>query len=614
MLQSLAKIGELLLEGKGEFTPLIDEPKIKDGTKYYTFEIVVDLDEREVIVSSDNLREYRESDPYKYFRIIGLPPKSPKAYVCVDGAKPQLLSAALWETTEGKNDHFLYEIDGKAEMYEEVIGTPFYKALEMIYELGARDSLGKNSLGGFTKKNEAIAVCYVAVKSEELEAPKPKFLGDFDGFTDYMRARYLDSGSQEGFCYVSNRASDGVEVAKFQGRSNFNKVFVTTTVNYAAGFDKRSMNRNYQTGATMNAALSKAAAYLQFHMGVWIANVRHFIVPQFPEHALTEVTKEMFDKDALRIKSSSELLFKWQKFDDFVGNIEDRLETDGFYWLNFIGYESDGKSYKVVNHIRDVPLFHFQKIAIECQNISREIADIFRKETTINLGALYYSIPIRKDTVKNPALPLFNALLEKREIDAQELFRHFTELILCHWYGRDPAYANISKNENFDYAIFDAVLRYHGFFLLLQKLQLLTNHHFGAPMNSSYETREQEYFERMNYSDPQKALFYLGKLLGIIAYAQYKKGHQHKPVMGKINYRGMDRDQILRLANDLMEKARQYSVVNFADFPLRNFNQFFNPNEWTIPEEEAVFFILAGYSHRAAKTEDETNPKAVTKP
>ncbi|MBD3408750.1 MAG: hypothetical protein GF419_00960 [Ignavibacteriales bacterium] len=607
MLQSLAKIGELLLEGKGEFTPIINEPKIKEDAKYYTLEIVVDLDEQEVIVTRENLREYREGDPYKYYRIIGLPPKSPKAYVCVDGAKPHLLSASLWETSEGKNDHFLYEIDGKAEMYEDVIGTPFYNALKMIHQLGARESLGKNSLNGFVGKNESIPIVYVSVKSEELEAPAPKFLGAFDGYTEYLRARYLGSDSEDGFCYVANSASDGVDVAKFEGRNSFNKIFVTTTINYASGFDKRSMSRNYQTGAKMNAALSKAAAHLQQNMGVQIAKVQHFIVPQFPEHALSEISEEIFGKDTLQIKSSSELLFKWQKFDDFVGNIEDELQVDGFYWLNFIGYESDGKSYKVVNHIRDVPLFHFQKIAIECQDVSRKIADVFRKEATINLATLYYSIPIRKDSVKNPALPIFNALLEKREIDAQELFRHFIELILCHWYGRDAAYANITKNENFDYAIFDAVLRYHGFFHLLQRLDQLTNHNFGASMTSSYETLEQDYFERMNYSDPQKALFYLGKLLGVIAYAQYKKGHKQKPVMGKINYRGMGRDQILRLVNDLMEKARQYSVVDRADFPLRSFNELFNPNEWTISEEEAVFFILAGYSHRAAKSEEESN-------
>ncbi|MFW6275700.1 MAG: TM1802 family CRISPR-associated protein [bacterium] len=171
--------------------------------------------------------------------------------------------------------------------------------------------------------------------------------------------------------------------------------------------------------------------------------------------------------------------------------------------------------------------------------------------------------------------------------------------------GFHNSYSNIFKNTSFDFAIKNAVTMYSAFFMLLNQLSLFKSNNI---MENSKNTKTNQgksqkfaeeieaFFSKMKYNESQKALFYLGRVLNTIAYAQYQKGHTSKPVMNKINYNGMDRDDIRRLRIDLEEKANQYDILEKTHFNFSKFTDHFNYNQWDIDSEEAVFFILAGYS------------------
>ena len=58
----------------------------------------------------------------------------------------------------------------------------------------------------------------------------------------------------------------------------------------------------------------------------------------------------------------------------------------------------------------------------------------------------------------------------------------------------------------------------------------------------------------------------------------------------------MDKSDILRLRNSLIEKAQQYNKVDKVVFSDANFSEFFNYNSWIMKPEESVFFLLSGYS------------------
>jgi CRISPR-associated protein Csh1 len=58
----------------------------------------------------------------------------------------------------------------------------------------------------------------------------------------------------------------------------------------------------------------------------------------------------------------------------------------------------------------------------------------------------------------------------------------------------------------------------------------------------------------------------------------------------------MDKSDILRLRNSLIEKAHQYNKVDKVVFSDAHFSEFFNYNNWKMKPEESVFFLLSGYS------------------
>ena len=119
------------------------------------------------------------------------------------------------------------------------------------------------------------------------------------------------------------------------------------------------------------------------------------------------------------------------------------------------------------------------------------------------------------------------------------------------------------------------------------------------------------FFERMNYTDDQKAAFYLGRILGNVAYAQWKKGHRTKPVLGKINYNGMDAKALVRLRLDLLEKCRQYNILKFfIEDSFSKFHDHFKLDGWDkrMKPDEALFFLLAGYSFKTTDEDSTLQP------
>src|SRR5699024_6987465 len=120
----------------------------------------------------------------------------------------------------------------------------------------------------------------------------------------------------------------------------------------------------------------------------------------------------------------------------------------------------------------------------------------------------------------------------------------------------------------------------------------------------SYSDRIEAFFNLMDFNDEQKAMFFLGRMLNAVAYLQKDK---NKTVIDKVNYNGMDRDDIMRLRIDLFEKAKQYGKPEKVKFSDSHFGQYFNFSHWDMSPQEAVFFILTGYSFGIVKQQD-ANP------
>ncbi len=130
----------------------------------------------------------------------------------------------------------------------------------------------------------------------------------------------------------------------------------------------------------------------------------------------------------------------------------------------------------------------------------------------------------------------------------------------------------------------------------------LTNEELG----NRYDQAIHDFFVKMNFSQNQQAMFYLGRMLNTVEFIQKEK---KKTVIEKVNFHGMDINDILRLRISLVEKAKQYNKIGKVVFADRKFGELFDFNKWQMNPQEAVFFLLTGYSFGISKSEAETFEK-----
>jgi CRISPR-associated protein Csh1 len=213
-------------------------------------------------------------------------------------------------------------------------------------------------------------------------------------------------------------------------------------------------------------------------------------------------------------------------------------------------------------------------------------------------------------------------VLEQRPVKESLIWEYFTELVLCHWFERYEAYANIQKpkrDDILDLLLREAVFSYHAFRQILINLKLLnmeTNQDAERKKTGAQvEAETRQFLDDMGYSDPQRAMFFLGKALKRVVRVQRDEG-KNKTALDMVNFNGLDERTIKNIAAAIMEKGRQYDAKHKLavklEYDLNRFYHFFpaGNNTWKMENREALFFFLAGYTHFLPKSEEadqETN-------
>lgn len=639
MLTTLLRIGEWQLSNKkGEWDRFLDVPKTNSATKKghaitnYVLALVFDLDRMDLIVNSENLIEYDDAfvPKLKALKIQGGNNKAIYATV------PPSKIVQLYKTFFGKQNEHAEEGELAQAMQRDapdhfsttmqaVLQDMFAlkeKFLEQATDVNSLDQEKELSFKAMQNKlllndSETIVLVYAAVKASKFGFPNVTPFSEIPEYVNFLRSKFLSCvahgngnlNSNGRLCYASGKTATDVEELNLSTRYSLNKMFVTETKNYASRFARDNFRINYQVSRRNQERLDLASNYLLNEGGfkVKIANIDHLIIPQFLDSDIIDLGMALQG-----IKRKSDLLFGLDALESTARSVMD--ETDSVFWINFLAFESDGNFFKTTQIIKDVPNFHFQRIMNAFTDVHWELrnasyvdwenvmAEYGKTGRLFNFNTVYGLIPIRKDKEKtNRALHLFKSVLEKRKIDKDKLFGNFCELVLCHYYTRYSSYTNISKS-NKDYfrkTIRDAVFKYLAFIEVLKKLKLidmedetLTATELGT---NKYEKAINAFFDKMKLTPAQQAMFYLGRMLNTVEYLQKQKDKK-KTVIDKVNFNGMDRDDIERLRIALVEKAKQYESVPKIIFSDSQFSRLFDFNKWELNPNESVFFLLTGYS------------------
>lgn len=647
MLQTLIKIGQQKSQNLGEWDDVLDWPKIesenKKGEKItnYVLPIIFDLDESKIKLGE--LGEYDDTKSVQRLFNIKIQGGNNKAiYTCAEfGGLEQIRKTFFGATDSATVSQFTEAID---KGFPQLKDTDLFETLEAIFGLRSvfesqfmtdgkidvkkilvqpKEEVAAESQKIKLNPSEKIVLVVTQVVWSEKGWTSPTYFKNIDGYIDFLKAKFPRGESNSAvtsepkLCYATGDFKESVGELNIKARYNINKMFVSTTVNYASGFDGSSFPKNYQVGSEIQKYLEQGSKHLLEKYKTSIAGIDHCIIPQ------------LFSKDEIDLESTlatiskkSDLLFQYKKLKEVVADLNYNRSEDFPYWITFLAFESDGNFFKTINVIKDVSRTHFEKMIEIFVNTHLEMTKIEGlnwqnvmsagegNPLTFNLYTVYNLIPIRKDKVKkNEALALFKQLLEKRPIAKSQLFGYFKELVLCHWYGRYGSYTNIYGKNPFDFAIRNGVFQYLALFKVIQQLNLFNDMEETELQEvenipeqverPDYQQKVDDFLTKMRYNESQAALFYLGQALKAVAWAQEKSDHPNKPILNKINYNGMDRKSILGLYGELRDKARQYrKFTKRIERPLGDFDRLFNPdsNYWKMSADEALFFIFSGYS------------------
>lgn len=619
MLKTLYQIGKEISANRDPWEDILNKPKISDKErrlkKLYILGIDFNLNDQSIEVSSDRLSKYSDHlDALKSWRSIKIQGGRNKAiYLCVDANKPEQLAKTLFgkPNKDGSYPAVGEFVDAIDKGFPKFKDTDLYHALKSVTPLAAQfyslltDEKGKINSNAIREKLglgnlDRLMLLYATI-TDSANGWNHQPIGKLEGYEAFIEQKFfpeLMHGSKgitkEKLCYATGEIAKDTKEAEFSVRYNINKSFVKTTRNYASGFDKKAFGKNYQISQESELFLDRGSTYLLDHATTDIADVRHVVIPEFFQ-------QEIIDAEEIRpFIKRADLLFSYRNWDELVTYLDNTAEINGLYWLNFIAIDSDGNYFKVGNAIKDVSKLHFQQIFTAVGALNHLFFPWLNRRMGFNLYSFYKSVPVRKDKEKvNAALQLMTALLEQRIIDRERIFRHFSELVLCHYFQRYKSFTNIFEQSEIDFALRDAVVQYQAFIQLLSELNQISSPLKTTPMSElqSMNTEERAFLEKLKYTDDQTALFYLGRALSRMVWKQSEKGHK-KNMLDKLNYNGMDKRAIHELASAIMESSRHYGVSQDVEWPLDGFYRRYDFNNWKMDSREALFFILSGYTYR----------------
>ncbi len=450
-----------------------------------------------------------------------------------------------------------------------------------------------------------------------------KIIGTHDK-NDYSKA------NQPEMCYICGLSKNDIACIEYSTkfrRDGINKVFTTTTINYANNIEASGHEHNYAFCKDCFDDLRRGEQVVLNQLTTLLAREKTFILPEglledFEYQNISEITREI------------DFVFKPQKAEEWLRGIE--VETRelhmGNFNLNFIIYDTDGNSITILQTISDVNSYYFI-----------EILEVFRKYLLFvsdhlkifSLGSIYHVIPVKtkkdgKQIDVGRILSFYKSILKREQIKNDLVYRYALEAMdkglkqlasdkVRNYYNLGlEGFKKIHSGQE-DYFIKRIIFAYLVILHSIQELGIGKGISFldeGESMNMNEMLKmaecpesileAEEFLANQHFTNEMKALFFLGLIMKRVALAQAAKKHKNKPIFKKVNFQGMKQKHILRFYEDLVEKLRQYNKINFyTEWLMNRFHYYMGAaltkEEWSLGEHANVFFIMSGYAFQVGK-------------
>ncbi len=517
------------------------------------------------------------------------------------------------------------------------------KSLKIDEQVISYESFIRKQINEINKTNKLLVVI-PAIKENNVTtflSKQPDYLKLVkieNNLTDCANEKEADR--KEGrVCYICHQNKLDVKSEQYTTtfhRSRINKVFTTTTKNssyYSMKFG--NYDSNYSFCNDCFKSLLRGEGLITDLLTSRIAGERVYIIP---EGLVRDFSYEYTD-----FKKFIDLAFKntaneWLKELDISGC--ELFGGTSNYSINFVFYQTDGKSFSVLETIEDVEPSFFKKIV----ELFEKHSSLLKMKYSFSLGSVYRMIPVKADKKNRQldivrVLSMFKSLLLRELINTDVLFTYAVESLekginqINKKDQNNSSYKNLgwkkylNKNDSsMDFYIKNLI---DNFFVLISTcndLNILTYYSsvkrrvlveveplitFSDQVNESIKEME-EFLLSQKYPDEAKSLFFLGTLVNRVAVAQMQKEHKTKPILKKIQFQGMSISEINRLYNDVVEKLRQYNKITiFTEGLMNRYHAYHGSYEeqWQLSETANVFYLMSGYAYMVGRKAPDLSKK-----
>lgn len=432
----------------------------------------------------------------------------------------------------------------------------------------------------------------------------------------------------EGVCHTCGREG---EITADMTRFKLLKFYITDKPGFASGFHGEGFLCNYALCRKCYRSLLVGERFVENNLRTRLAHNTVYVIPVFhlPSVQPTAATLERWAKYLQKRLAATQTLKQWQKFEKELKDYQEFENAKASFVLNMLFASKAQGAVKVDNLIQDVPPSRLDRLD-EVRNQVRDAAKAFlgdSNEWDLSLGRIFYLFPIhvqQKQAQTRPFLEFLNTLLTERSVRTNLLIPQLLETASVHYFERYSAYVQDRSSQNqqsVDRALIIFLLQSQLLLLYLKELgQLESSTQGGKTMGIEREALDDTlmaYLQELGLDRGQKALFLLGYLIGQIGSTREQR-ESGKPILNKVYFQGMDQGKVIRLANDVYEKLRQYRIANYNEAVYAAMKTLLDQEHAALSSpQENTYWLLSGYAYatwqaiRHGKTKQEV-PQADT--
>lgn len=414
------------------------------------------------------------------------------------------------------------------------------------------------------------------------------------------KGKYKKNHRDKSICSVCGR--DDIKTTSNVTNLKF-KFYMNDKLGFASNLDGKFKN-NYNICQDCYQYLMIAERYINEKLISRIGGLYAYVLPKL----FHDIDNFNIDDFSEFITSKNQQISDIRKAEDFL---EEELEIfdkhNNEYIIDYLFFQSSGSSseFKIYKLIKDIPPSRINFIKKREQDIRKLIDEKFRGDNNfyIDFNRIWGCIPIKIQKGNKHGyskyLDILDGIFSNRKIKYDFLINQTLATLRIIKF-ETPKY-NIWNRED----IINKIIQLNFLILFIKKLNILG----GLKMDKQRKEHITDgmipkdilgYWENLEiYQDNQKkGLFLLGYLIGEIGKQQEVKEIKNKPILNKLNFQGMGKEKLIRLSNDVLEKLKQYKLLDFNEniYSASHLMIEENLENWSLTNQENVFYILSGFA------------------